>query len=286
MTVLDPSMVCKLGKFLYGLKQASRQWYSKLSDALYSRGYIVSRNDYSLFLKHSSSSIVIVAVYVDDVLVTGNDTTEITSLKSFLDQQFRIKDLGILHYFLGLEVLRESAGVIITQRKFVVDMLTEFDSHDLSPVSAPLHVPCKITSNTRNPLSNPLVYCRLVGKLNFLTNTRPDLSYSVQLLSQFMHSPCEGHFQAALHVLRYVKGTVGQGLFMSTTSDFKLHAFCDRDWAACPESRRSISGFIVLLGSSLLCWKSKKQPTVSLSSTKAEYRSMRRVVAELAWLSR
>lgn len=135
-------------------------------------------------------------------------------------------------------------------------------------------------------MSDPSLHRKLIGKLNFLINTRPDLAFSVQLLSQFMHAPTSSHLSTPYHVLKYVKGTLGQGLFMSALSDFSLHAYCDSNCASCPNFRRSVSGYLVLLGGSLLTWKSKKQHTVSLSFADAEYRSMRRVVAELAWLTR
>nr|XP_016495316.1 PREDICTED: uncharacterized mitochondrial protein AtMg00810-like [Nicotiana tabacum] len=266
LNVFAPNMVCKLNKSLYGLKQASRQWYSKLSDSLISKGHSVSKNDYYLFIKSIGSHITIVAVYVDDILLSGNDKEEMSSLKLFLDAHFKIKDLGHLYYFLDLEIISESG--------------------DCNAVASPLDVNLKLSIKDGEPLSDPLLYRNLIGKLNFLTNTRPDLAFSVQLLSQFMHVPISSHLSAAYHVLKYVKGTLGQGLFMSAASDFSLHAYYDSDWASCPSSRRSVSGYLVLLFGSLLTWKSKKQHTVSLSSVKAEYCSMHRVVAKLAWLTR
>lgn len=179
-------------------------------------------------------------------------------MKRFLDSQFRIKDLGHLHYFLGLQVIREPNSVIITQRKFALDMLNDFGCDDLSPASAPLPAAIKLNTTDGALLTDPLMYRRLVVKLNFLTNTRPDISFAVQLLSQFIHAPRSSHYTAAVHVLRYIKGNLGQGLFMSNSPSFELQAFCDSDWAACPDSRRSVSGFIVMLGSSLLSWRSKK----------------------------
>ncbi|XP_070002111.1 secreted RxLR effector protein 161-like [Nicotiana sylvestris] len=124
------------------------------------------------------------------------------------------------------------------------------------------------------------------GKLNYLTNTRPDISYSVQRLIQYMQSPREPHLKVAYHVLRYLKGDPNLGIFLSNNKDYRVRAFCDSDWAACPNSRKSVSGYVELLGDGPISWKSKKQHTISLSSTEAEYRAARQVVGELVWLLR
>ncbi|XP_019248574.1 PREDICTED: uncharacterized protein LOC109227835 [Nicotiana attenuata] len=212
------------------------------------------------------NSVVFVAVYVDDVLLTGIYLEEIKALKTFLHATFKIKDLGRLYYFLGLEILYKHDGVIITQRKFTRDLIQEFECSHCTPMSSPIDPSTKLKADEGNLLTNPTKYRKLVGKLNFLTNTRLDIAYSVQHLSQYMQSPRDSHLKAAMHVLRYLKG--------------------DPDWAACPETRKSVSGFIALLGDSPFSWKSKKQSTVSLSSAEAEYKSARKAVAELIWLSK
>uniref|UniRef100_M1DD39 Reverse transcriptase Ty1/copia-type domain-containing protein n=1 Tax=Solanum tuberosum TaxID=4113 RepID=M1DD39_SOLTU len=279
-------LVCKLNKSLYGLKQAIRQWYAKLTDALNSRGYIHSMNDYSLFHKKSGSSIVFVAVYVDDVLLTGTDLIEINNLKIFLHETFKIKDLGRLHYFLGLEILYKEDGILISQRKFVLDLLKEYYCSHFTPFSSPLDPLIKLRADEGSLLSDPAYYRKLIGKLNFLTNTRLDIAYGVQHLSQFIHAPREPHLQAAFHMLRYLKQDSTLGIFMSNTDDYTVSAFCDSDWASCPDSRKFVTGYVVLLGDSPVNWKSKKQETISLSSAEAEYRSLKKVVGELVWLQR
>lgn len=141
-----------------------------------------SDSDYSLFYKEKGS-LVFVVVYVDDVILTGTDLEEITSLKTFLHDQFRIKDLGRLHYFLGLEILYRQDGVLISQRKFTVDLLKEYDTMNYRPTTSPLDVIEKLKATEGNVLSDPVHYRKLIGKLNFLTNTRMDIAYSVQHLS-------------------------------------------------------------------------------------------------------
>ena len=144
----------------------------------------------------------------------------------------------------------------------------------------------KLRPDSGKPITDPSLYRKLVGKLNYLTNTRPDLAYAVQFLSQFLQDPREPHWQAVMHTLRYLSKDYTKGIYLNASTDLTLEAYCDSDWASCPNTRRSVSGYFILLGGSPILWKSKKQATVSLSSAEAEYRSMRRVTAELAWLTR
>ncbi|XP_019229823.1 PREDICTED: uncharacterized protein LOC109210806 [Nicotiana attenuata] len=250
LVVDKPGLVCKLNKSLYGL--------NKLVDS----------------------------VYVDDVLLTGTDQEDITRLKDSLHKQFKIKDLGQLHFFLGLEVMYKDDGVIISQRKFVLDMLKGYDCLDYKSCSSPLDPTIKLKAKEGAILQDPTYYRKLVGKLNFLTNTRLNIAYSVHHLSQFMQEPREPHLKAAFHLLRYLKSDPTLGIFMSKDADCTVRAYCDSDWASCPDSRRSITGYLVLLENSPVSWKSKKQETISLSSVESEYRALRKVAGELVWLSR
>ena len=218
--------------------------------------------------------------------MTGSDETEICALKAFLDDVFKIKDLGFVNYFLGLEVLQSSQGLILTQRQFTLDLLKEFDCANSSGVVTPLDCNFKLQADVGELYSDPTQYRRLIGKLNFLTHTRPDIAFSVQHLSQFMQAPRLPHYQAALHVLRYLKTQPTLGILLHHEPSFSLLAYCDADWASCSHTHKSVTGYVIFLGQTLISWKSKKQQTVSLSSAEAEYRSMRRLVAELAWLSR
>nr|XP_016475727.1 PREDICTED: uncharacterized mitochondrial protein AtMg00810-like [Nicotiana tabacum] len=178
------------------------------------------------------NSTVFVAVYADDVILTGTNLEEITELKALVHNQFRIKDLGKLHYFLGLKILYKGDGVLICQRKFTMDLLKE------------------LSKDEGTLLPNPGCYKKLVEKLNFLTNTRLGIAYSVQHLSQFMQAPREPHLKVVVHVLRYLKKDPTLGIFLSNDPSYNVSAYCDSDWAACPDSRKSVSGYIVLLGDS------------------------------------
>ena len=163
--------------------------------------------------------------------------------------------------------------------------LLKFSGFDLShPTPAPLPINLKLFEEEGELCTDPSHYRSLVGKLNFLSNTRPDLSFAVQTLSQFLHYPRQPHMHALTHVLRYIAGTIGQGIFLQGGADLHLTAFSDADWAACPNSRRSVTGYLLLLGKSPISWKSKKQTVVSRSYSESEYRAMASAASEVTWM--
>ncbi|XP_075074481.1 uncharacterized protein LOC142162074 [Nicotiana tabacum] len=223
-------------------------------------------------LMSSGSTLVVIVVYVADILLASDDVGELNSLKSFLDDTFKIKDLGNVHYFLGLEITPHPQGYLMYQQKYTSDLLEEFHCKNFTLISTPLYPSVKLVIDMGNPISDPSTYMRLVGKLNFLEHTRPDISFSVQHLSQFLQAPHIAHMLATLHVLRYLMNAPDQGILLSASSDLSLLAYSDSDWAACAISRRSV--------------QSKKQPTVALSSAEAEYMTLRMTVTEISWLVR
>ena len=278
------NLVCRLNKSLYGLKQASRNWFSTFSDAIQQAGYQQSKADYSLFTKARGTSFTAILIYVDDILLTGNDPQEAEQLKGFLLNHFRIKDLGNLRYFLGIEFSRSRKGIFMSQRKYALDILQDSGLTGARPAQFLMEQNLKLTTTDGELLNDATKYRRLVGRLIYLTVTRPDIVYFVQTLSQFMHEPRKPHWDAALRVLRYIKGTPGQGLLFSSNNSLALKAYCDSDWAGCLTTRRSVTGYCIFLGDSLISWKSKKQAIVSRSSAEAEYRAMANTCLELTWL--
>ncbi|XP_073067135.1 uncharacterized protein [Primulina eburnea] len=282
--ILPTNAVCKLHKSLYGLKQASRQWFSKFSSTLLTIGFIQSHADSSLFIRSQGNVFLALLVYVDDIVIATNDEKEAVDLKIFLDSHFKLKDLGNLKYFLGIEVARSSRGISICQRHYALQLLTEAGLLGCKSRSTPLDTNLKLNDEDGDLLTDPFLYRKLMGKLLYLTITRPDLAYSVNKLSQYVSKPRGPHLQAVYSVLKYVKGSVGQGLFYSASTTLKLSFFSDSDWASCQDTRRSVSGYCVLLGKSLISWKSKKQQTVSRSSAEAEYRSTANATCEVIWL--
>ncbi|XP_038986484.1 uncharacterized mitochondrial protein AtMg00810-like [Phoenix dactylifera] len=255
---LPPGYAGSKGKF-FGLKQASRQWYSKLSQALLNYGFEQSKSDHSLFIYKYDSIFLALLVYVNDIILASDDMNEITRLKGFLNEQFKIKDLGQLKYFLGIEVAQ-------CKRDF------------------PMETNLKLQNTDEDLLIDPTSYRRLIGKHLFLTTTRPDISYSVGKLNQFMDKPAKAHMNAAYRVLRYIKQNPGQGLYFSVDSELHIKDFCDSDWGGCKDTRKSITGYCTSLGHSLVSWKSKKQSIVSRSSAEAEYRALASATCEVLLL--
>lgn len=281
---LNPNLLCRLRKSLYGLKQAPRCWFSKLVTTLKKYGFRQSYSDYSLFTYMRGMVQVNVLVYVDDLIISGNNHEVIKHFKTYLSNCFKMKDLGPLKYFLGLEVARNPTGVFLCQRKYTLDIIAETSLLGAKQAGFPIEQNHKLGLAQGKELTDPEVYRRLVGRLIYLAVTRPDLAYSVHILSQFMQSPRIEHWEAAQRVVKYLKGTPGQGILLRADSPLILSGWCDSDWAACPLTRRSLSGWIVYLGNSPISWKTKKQHIVSRSSAEAEYRSMAAVTCELKWL--
>jgi hypothetical protein len=284
VTSPKPNQVCKLLKSLYGLKQASRKWYEKLTSLLIQEGYKQSSSDYSLFTLQSDAHFTALLVYVDDIILAGTSLSEFARIKGILDSQFKIKDLGSLKYFLGLEVAQSKEGITISQRKYCLDLLKDSGFLGSKPAATPLDPAVKLHNDSGKPYEYISSYMRLIGRLLYLTNTRPDISFAVQQLSQLLHKPTFAHYNAACRVIRYLKHNPGRGLLFPRHSELQLLGFSDADWAGCIETRRSTTGYCFFLGSSLVSWKAKKQITVSRSSSEAEYRALSTATCELIWL--
>lgn len=173
--------------------------------------------------------MTIVAVYADDIVITSNNDAEIQNIKSHLDQVFSIKNLGLLHFFLGIEVSYTTEGILLSQEKFTKELLKDCGLESTKPAVTPLLVGLKLLTTGGNYLHDPSVYRRLIGKLNFLTNTRPNLSYIVQTLSQFMQAPTDRHWAALQHTLRYIYDSCGRGIILKGTDEIKLTTFSNSD---------------------------------------------------------
>lgn len=223
-------------------------------------------------------------VYVDDLVIAGNNSEACTRFKQHLNKWFHMKDLGTLKYFLGIELARGASGLFLCQRKYTLDILNECGMLGCIPSSFPSEQNQKLELDSSELYSDPSQYRRLVGRLIYLTITRPDLTFYIHILSQFMQAPRQGHWEAAIRVLRYLKSSPGKGIILPKANDLKLTAYCDSDYASCPLTRRSVSGYLMKLGTAPISWKTKKQTTVSRSSSEAEYRAMAHATSEILWL--
>ncbi|KAK0585152.1 hypothetical protein LWI29_024002 [Acer saccharum] len=279
--------VCKLKRALYGLKQSPRAWFGRFSTSMRRFGYHQSNSDHTLFFKRKGDKITILIVYVDDMIVTGNDDLEMTALQGYLATEFEMKDLGLLRYFLGIEVARSKHGIFLSQRKYVLDLLTETGMLASKPADTPMdqnHKLCECADHPDQTPTNKERYQRLVGKLIYLSHTRPDIAYAVSVVSQFMHAPTESHMNAVLRILRYLKGAPGKGLIFSRHEHLGIEGYTDADWAGNASDRRSTSGYFTFVGDNLVTWRSKKQTVVSRSSAEAEFRGIAQGITELLWL--
>lgn len=252
-----PNHVCHLKKALYGLKQAPQAWFQRLSTFLLSLGFVFSRADTSLFVFQRHRDLLYILVYIDDIIVIGNNSALIKTFITPLKNEFATKDLGNLTYFLGLEVTYPDNGLFLTQTKYAHDILTRASLLESKPVFTPLSTSELLTSHG-SPFSEHTLYKSLIGALQYLTITRPDLSYAVNQVSQFLHAPTNDHFQAVKRVLRYVKGTISYGLYFSRPTSTSLVGYSDADWARCIETRRSTYGYSIFLGGNLVSWSAKK----------------------------
>ncbi|KAE9592899.1 putative RNA-directed DNA polymerase [Lupinus albus] len=226
----NSNMVRKLQKSLYGLKQASRQWHAKLTSFLIQSGYVKSSADHSLFIKSTEDSFTSILVYVDDLVLAGNNLTEINQIKSLLNTAFSIKDIGQLKFFLGMEIARAETGISLYQKKYTLDLLQDTGMLASKPCSTPMDYARKLVSaEDGTALDDPTVYRRLMGKLLYLTHTRSDICFSVSHLSQFVSKPTNLHLEGAKRVLRYLKGSITLGVLFPAESDFKIKGYTYSD---------------------------------------------------------
>ena len=279
--------VCRLKKSLYGLKQSPRAWFERFGKVIKRYAYIQSQADHTMFYKHSNDGkIAILIVYVDDIVLTGDDCDELAKLKKKLAEEFEIKDLGALKYFLGMEFARSREGISVNQKKYVIDLLNETGMLGCKPAETPIEPNVKLQPAEAENVKNMEYYQRLVGRLIYLSHTRPDISFSVSMVSQFMHAPGPAHFEAVYRILKYLKGTPGKGLLFKPQGHLQIEAYTDADWAGSIVDRRSTSGYCSFAGGNLVTWRSKKQNMVARSSAKAEFRTVAHGICEIMWIRR
>jgi histone deacetylase 1/2 len=285
---LHPNCVCKLDKALYGLKQAPRAWYSRLCHKLEQLGFISSKGDTSLFFYRKGNITIFVLVYVDDIILASSSQEATTAFLRDLERDFSLKDLGDLNYFFGIQVKRDKDGLVLSQERYATDVLQRVNMSDCKPISTPLSTTKKLSLHDGEKLGpeDSRRYRSIVGALQYLTLTHPDLSFAINKVCQFLHSPTVILWSTVKRILRYMKGTITSGLQIRKSPASFVSAFADADWVGCPNDRRSTGGFAVFFGPNLVSWTTRKQATVSRSSTEAEYKAITNATAEVMWIKK
>ncbi|KAJ9560396.1 hypothetical protein OSB04_005556 [Centaurea solstitialis] len=279
-----PDHVCRLKKSLYGLKQAPRAWYQRFTDFVLQHGFTQCKTDNSLFIYHHGHDVAYLIIYVDDIILTTSSDQLRQQLMTILAGEFAMKDLGPLSYFLGISVTRTGDTLFLSQHAYAKDIIHRAGMDSCKPAATPVDTQSKLASEPDSLFDDPTTYRSLAGALQYLTFTRPDIAYAVQQICMHMHSPCMAHWNALKRIIRYLQGTTDYGLHLRYSSALSIRAYTDADWAGCPDTRRSTSGYCVYLGDNLISWSSKRQSTISHSSAEAEYRGVANVVAEICWL--
>ena len=279
-----PDHVCQLRKAIYGLKQAPRAWYSALKNALLQFGFKTSKADSSLFIYNHESIICYFLVYVDDLVITGNNSKFVSSIVEQLGWKFSLKDMGSFHYFLGVEVLPTQDGIFLSQHKYVRDLLSNTNMLGAKEVCTPLSTSTPLKLNDGTASFDSTEYKRVLGSLQYLSLTRPDISFAVNKLSQFMHKPTQTHWTATKRLLRYLKQTIFHGVQLTCKTHPTLKTFLDADWTGNLDDRTSTLAYISFLGSNPISWSLKKQRAVERSSMEAEYRALANAASKTVWI--
>jgi hypothetical protein len=275
--------VYRLNKSLYGLKQAPHAWHHRFASHLVSLGLVEAKSDTSLFICRRGPDTAYLLLYVDDIVLTASSAGFLKYIIEALQREFAMTDMGQLHHFLGISVTHSADGLFLSQRQYNQDILERAGMSACKPCSTPVDLHSKLSADGP-PVADATQYRSLAGALQYLTFTRPDIAFAVQQICLYMHDPREPHLAALKRILRYLQGTLALGLTMRRSSPTELVVYTDADWAGCPDTRRSTSGYAVFLGDNLVSWSSKRQHTVSRSSAEAEYRAVANGVAEATWL--
>jgi hypothetical protein len=243
-----------------------------------------SKCDNFLFIYTHGIDVAYLLLYVDDIILTASSHHLLQHIIRSLQKEFAMTDLGNLHYFLGVAAKQSSSGLFLSQTKYAAEILDKANMSACNPCRTPIEVHSKLSAQDGPPVADPTLYRSLAGALQYMTLTRLDIAHAVQQVCLYMHDPHEPHFALIKRILQYIKGTMEYGLTLSRSQSHDLIVYSDADWAGCPDTCRSTSGYCVFLGDNLILWSSKRQHTVSRSSAEAEYRGVANAVAEACWI--
>ena len=285
-------LVCRLNRSLYGLKQSPRCCNTAFTNFMSSKGFSANSPDpcTCVFTKADCGCVSIVAVYVDDLIIITKTSEEMEEIKDTLAKQFKMKDLGKLHFCLGISVHhdQETSRLWIHQRQYITSMLKKYGLAEANPVSIPADPNVTLEKNDGNSCAvDQTMYQSMVGTLLYAaTATRPDIAHAVSVVAKFSSAPTAAHLTAVKRIVRYLKGTKHVGLCYEKTATGGLSGYSDADWAGDRDDRRSTSGHVFLLAKGAVSWYSKKQSVVALSTSEAEYVALSQATQELVWVRR
>jgi hypothetical protein len=289
-------LVCKLNKSLYGLKQASRAWYQKMDQAMLSAGFLRLQADTCVYVLRRDGLVIFVALYVDDLLLLSNSLSELISLKQELAKKFEMKDLGEAQFILGIQIERDRSAHTLSQsqQSYIKKIVERYSMSNSKAVSTPLDLGTRLSKS--DSASTPeevaemknVPYQSAVGAIMYaMLGTRPDIAFAVTTLSQFNNNPGMPHWVGVKRVLRYLNASMNNKLVYGGSNGSimapKLIGYCDADWASNIDDRRSVTGYVFMLAGGAVSWKTKKQPTVALSSVEAEYMAATQATKEATW---
>ncbi|GJR70922.1 ribonuclease H-like domain, reverse transcriptase, RNA-dependent DNA polymerase [Tanacetum coccineum] len=286
ITRQDQGKVYRLIKALYGLRQAPRAWNIKLDNTLKSLDFKKCALEQAIYTKTSKDSTLLIGVYVDDLIITGTPKKEIDKFKAQMEEKIEMSDLGLLAYYLGIEVTQTNGDISIKQSAYASKILKEAGMIDCNETLIPMDPGTRLTKVTEGTMVNSTEYRSLIGCLRYLLHTRPDLSYSVGLLSRFMQEPREQHMKAIRQVLRYVKGTKDYGITYKHNGGNKIHGFSDSSYGVNTQEGKGTTGIIFYYGESPISWSTQKQATVALSSCESEFIAATAAATQALWLKR
>lgn len=277
--------VCKLNRAIYGLKQAGRLWNLKLDKALSNFGLKKCKMDPCIY--YESNSKLLVAIYVDDFLIFYKEHNALVELQNFLNQKFRMKDVGKVACCLGMRVTQKNDQIWLDQERYINDILERFGMQDCKPVGTPSDTHQKLSVNmvtSENSLVGQLPFQEAVGSLLYLAQgSRPDISFAVNDVSRFNTKHTDIHWKAVKRIFRYLRGTINYKLKYSREGSTAMHCYSDSDWASDIDKRRSCAGQTIIMSNAAISWSSKRQCTVALSSTEAEYMALSSAVCDVIW---
>ena len=280
-------LVCKLKRSIYGLKQSPRCWNQTLDTQLKELGFIQSPSDPCIYTS-TKQGLMIIAIYVDDIVIAGKSEKQIASIKSAIAKQFQVKDMGEMHYFLGVSVKQnlKMKETWIGQPLYTKTILKKFGMENAKPIHTPADPSTKLLKATKDcEMADQVLYQSAVGSLLYLSSwTRPDITYAVGNVSKFCTNPTKQHWTAVKRIMRYLKGTTNMGLMYSKNDCTNCVGYSDADWAGDVNDRKSTSGYLFKISGAPVSWRSKKQSCIALSTAEAEYMALSSAAQEATWL--